>query len=395
MFPYEEAPHDEHPFGEPLSSVVAHLVLGSDRMTRLRLARILLSISVYVVCCALAFFGTAHGLARPGFAERLLVVTLLAEGSFYALVRSGWSARLRDPGLIMAQSLFALAAITYAYAMVAPEQRGAVLIIIAVVVMFGMYSLTPREAVLIGCSAAGFLGAVMAVMTRLDPLYYPWRMELIRFELLAGTLPALTLTAHYIADWRTRLMQQRQELRVALERVQQLATRDTLTGLVNRRHMQDLLEQEWQRQERLGVAFTVATIDLDHFKRINDLHGHRVGDEVLQQFARAASRVLRNTDVIARWGGEEFLILFPDSSVLQAQSYLQRLTESLATLQVSERVPELRVHFSAGVAQHHHGRALEQTLERADRALYMAKAAGRNRSQAARDSTTPIDNLGS
>jgi diguanylate cyclase (GGDEF)-like protein len=389
MVPFDDSLHDEHPFGEPLSSVVGHLMLGSDFKMRKRLAGLLLSVSVYVVCCTLAFFAAAHGLARPGFAERLLVVTLLVKASFYALVRSGWSTRLRDPSLMMAQTIFALVAVTYSYAMVGPYDRGAVLIIVTVIVLFGMYTLTPRQAVALGVIAAGLLGGTMAVMTRLDPAYYPWRLELIRIELLAGTLPALTVTAHFIANWRTRVIQQRQALREALERVQQLATRDTLTGLVNRRHMQDLLEQEWQRQERLGVAFAVAIIDLDHFKRINDLHGHRVGDEVLQQFAGAAQGVLRASDVIARWGGEEFLILFPDSNVLQAQACLARLTEALSVLQVSARVPELRVHFSAGVALHHHGRALDQTLERADRALYMAKDAGRNRSHTARETTSP------
>jgi diguanylate cyclase (GGDEF)-like protein len=395
MFPHDDTLHQDHPFGEPLSSVVGHLMLGSDPKMRSSLASILLSVSVYVVCCALAFFAVANGLARDGFAERLLVVTFVVEGAIYALVRSGWSSRLPDPNLVMTQIVFALAAVSYAYAMVVTEHRGAVLIVIAVIVMFGMYTLSARQAVLVGVTAAGFLGAVMAVMTQLDPGYYPWRLELIRFELLAGTLPALTLSARFIAEWRTRLLQQKTELRAALARVQELATRDTLTGLVNRRHMQDLLEQEWQRQERLGVAFAVATVDLDHFKRINDLHGHRVGDEVLQHFASAASSVLRATDVIARWGGEEFLILFPDSNVLKAQASLQRLTDLLSIRQVSDKVPELRVHFSAGVAQHHHGRPLDQTLERADRALYMAKAAGRNRSQTARDSTRPADNLGS
>ncbi|WP_374595079.1 GGDEF domain-containing protein [Aquabacterium sp.] len=393
MVPFDDSLHEEHAFGEPLSSVVGHLMLGGDHKMRKRLSGILLSMSVYVVCCALAFFGVAHGLARAGFAERLLVVTLVVEGTFYALVRSGWSTRLRDPSLMIWQTVFALGAVTYAYAMVTPDDRGSVLVVINVIVMFGMVTLTPRQAIALGVIAACFLGGTIAVMHQIDPAYYPWQRELIRFELLAASLPALTVTAHYVTDWRTRVLQQRVELRAALERVQQLATRDTLTGLVNRRHMQDLLEQEWQRQERLGVAFAVAIIDLDHFKRINDLHGHRVGDEVLQHFAQAAQGVLRGSDVVARWGGEEFLFLFPDSNVMQAHACLQRLTETLATLRVSEGVPELRVHFSAGVAQHHHGRTLDQTLERADRALYMAKAAGRNRSQTARDTTMPA-NLG-
>lgn len=385
----DDSRFDEPPFGEPLRAVIGHLLLGSEPLMRKRVAGTLLAIAVYVVCCMLAFFGAAHGLAREGFGERMLLITVLPQIAFYALVRSGWTTHLPDPGLILAQMLFALGAITFAYAMVTPHERGAVLMVIAVLVVFGTYSLTPRQAVGFGLAVAGVLGSTIAVMTHLDPSYYPWHYELIRFELLAGTLPALTVTSRFIAHWRVRLVQQKRELKAALERVQQLATRDTLTGLINRRHMQELLEQEWQRQQRLGVPFTVALIDLDHFKRINDQHGHRVGDDVLRHFAHTAGAALRNTDVIARWGGEEFLILFQDASPAHAHACLQRLTETLSTLSVSTQIPELRVHFSAGVAQHRLGRSLDYTLERADRALYMAKAAGRNRSQIARDSTTP------
>jgi len=88
---------------------------------------------------------------------------------------------------------------------------------------------------------------------------------------------------------------------------------DPLTGLFNRQQMQHLLERECDRHQRSGTGFCVALIDLDHFKSVNDTHGHPVGDEVLVNFAKAAQTVLRTTDVICRWGGEEFLVLLVDT----------------------------------------------------------------------------------
>jgi len=155
---------------------------------------------------------------------------------------------------------------------------------------------------------------------------------------------------------------------------------DPLTGLCNRQHMQVLMEQERQRHTRLGKAFCIALIDLDHFKVINDSYGHGVGDEVLAGFARTATAVWRGTDVIARWGGEEFLVLLPD--VDAAESALrgaERLRTALdgATLCLGQ--PALRIGFSAGLACHTEHETLASMLERADRALYEAKAQGRGR----------------
>jgi diguanylate cyclase (GGDEF)-like protein len=219
----------------------------------------------------------------------------------------------------------------------------------------------------------------MAVLSRVDPAYYPGGRELLRFELLGGTVPVLIYASLQLAEWRNRLRQQRRELEAALAKVQELATRDGLTGLYNRRHMQELLDASVDRLERYGERFSVALIDLDHFKRINDTHGHRVGDEVLISFSRIASAVLRETDVLARWGGEEFIMLFPSSSSPQAMAPLWRLQSQLRQAVVSSSRPELRVTFSAGVAIHVANASLGQTLERADTALYEAKRLGRDR----------------
>ena len=163
-------------------------------------------------------------------------------------------------------------------------------------------------------------------------------------------------------------------------RIQELATRDELTGLVNRRQMTKLLEQERQRGVRSGRGFSLAMVDIDHFKAVNDHYGHAVGDEVLRTFARQAPQALRGTDIVARWGGEEFVLLLPEVNQAAARIGVERLRGRIAATPMAHLsgVP-IRVTVSVGLTEHIAGESVTQTLERADRALYEAKAQGRNR----------------
>jgi len=142
----------------------------------------------------------------------------------------------------------------------------------------------------------------------------------------------------------------------------------------------DVLHQHRKRLERTGHhRFCLAILDLDHFKRVNDTHGHGVGDDVLRNFAQIAQKALRDTDVLARWGGEEFLMLLNDTTTEQAQVGLERVRDMVAGAPMSASVPELRATFSAGLTAYDCTEPLDACIERADRALYAAKAAGRNR----------------
>jgi diguanylate cyclase (GGDEF)-like protein len=205
---------------------------------------------------------------------------------------------------------------------------------------------------------------------------------LIYFVLAATVLGAISQLAMLLSNMRRRLTMQKTELQRALTHIQEMATHDDLTGLANRRHMLDLLNQHALRHARGGPSFYVAMTDLDHFKNINDSHGHAVGDEALRAFARQAQAQLRNTDVIGRWGGEEFLLLMPETPPGDPNVGLERLRASLEDFPVSEQVPALRVRFSAGLSRFRDGEAVGDTIERADRAVYAAKAAGRNRTVA-------------
>lgn len=355
-------------------------ILGPDRHTRGHTSIILLCAVMYAICCAAAAHAATVGMMLPIGPQVLTIVTFPAHLVFYVLVRSGVTRHWRDPGLMVLQNLYALLAISFAYITLDPSERGMVLVLIALVIVFGMYTHAPRLSVMNGVLAMVLLGAAMGVLSSVDPTYYPPQLELLRFGVMLGSLPVLIFTAYLISSWRQRLSTQRRELQQALDQVQQLATRDALTGLYNRRHMQEKLAYAAQRFQRYGERFTVALIDLDHFKRINDEHGHVVGDQALMAFASAASMVLRDTDTLARWGGEEFLFLMPNTSPQKATIALDRVRDALASVTVSQVAPQLRLRFSAGLALCLGQEGTDATLERADQALYQAKSAGRHRS---------------
>ena len=356
------------------------LIFGPDRATRARTGVILLCALMYAICCSAAFYAAEVGMMRDFAPKLLLASTIPCYTLFYVLVRTGRTRTMRDPNLMIPQQSFSLLAIAFAYTAIGPNDRGLVLILIALVMVFGMYTHQPRQAAFAGVLAMVLLAMCMGVLSHIDPVYYPPTLELLRFELMIGTLPPLILAAYQISAWRNRLALQRRELRETLEKVQALASRDALTGLYNRRHMQDRLLDSAKRHERYGERFTIVLVDLDHFKRINDVHGHRVGDEALMAFASAATLALRESDTVGRWGGEEFLFILPNTSPTKVLVALDRLRAALQHCSISSRVPGLRVAFSAGVAQHDLAAPVHRTLERADHALYQAKTAGRNRS---------------
>lgn len=152
--------------------------------------------------------------------------------------------------------------------------------------------------------------------------------------------------------------------------------RDTITGLHNRRHALEYMQQMHNRGKRYGGQFTVALIDIDHFKRINDTYGQAFGDEVIAKIAQTLKSVLRETDFCARYGGEEFLVLMPETSMMDAVVTLDRLRQQIFELKWQNRPPPITV--SAGVHMWQRNKSIEQLLFETDQRLNMAKKAGRN-----------------
>ncbi len=143
--------------------------------------------------------------------------------------------------------------------------------------------------------------------------------------------------------------------------------------------MNALLEDELRRQARSSRPMSVAVLDIDLFKRINDTHGHAVGDAVLRDFARLAGACLGQVDALARWGGEEFVLLMPGADSAQALALLARVRDAMIAHDWARHAQSLAVRFSAGVATWRAGEGAQALIERADQALYQAKTQGRDR----------------
>jgi diguanylate cyclase (GGDEF)-like protein len=175
------------------------------------------------------------------------------------------------------------------------------------------------------------------------------------------------------------LARKQDELVLANLRLADLATRDPLTGIYNRRHFMAEAENERQRTLRTGSPFTLLLIDADHFKSINDRYGHIAGDEVLKSVARQISDQLRGNDIVARYGGEELVVLLVDTGLQEGALLAERLRADVADTVVTFLGNEIRVTISVGVAQYAGSEIVDEVLARSDAALYAAKSGGRNK----------------
>lgn len=164
------------------------------------------------------------------------------------------------------------------------------------------------------------------------------------------------------------------------DKLSKLALTDVLTGIANRRSVMAIFEQEFIRARRYGFPLSVAMLDLDHFKSINDSYGHDAGDEVLREFCQMVREHLRLTDSFGRWGGEEFIIIFPHTSADDAIMSINRIRDGMCSLPYKKLRGEMQATFSAGLAfQTSEDVDVNALIKRADGALYLAKNSGRNR----------------
>ena len=358
---------------------LAAALLGNDSLQRPTLALLGLATLVTATVVLLLAYAASIGAADVRQVSVLAVLFFVFIGGFYAVIRSGLNRRFADPTLAMPQTIMAQSLIAAAYAVTGPV-HDATVIMLSLVLVFGMFSLRPAAVRLVCIYTVTLMGVVMYWCARHQPLHYPARQEIFNFALTAIVMLAISQLSSQLRHMRTRLKTQKIALEQALSHIREMAASDELTGLPNRRRMMTLLQEHATRHARGGPRFFVCIIDLDHFKNINDTYGHAAGDAVLRAFATTAQAVLRTTDIIGRWGGEEFLLLLPETLPGDPALGVARLRERLAAMPAGESLPDLRVRFSAGLARHEDGEPIDQTIERADRALYVAKSAGRNRS---------------
>ncbi|MCA1509377.1 GGDEF domain-containing protein [Bradyrhizobium sp. NBAIM01] len=303
---------------------------------------------------------------------------LLIIGTFTVLSEAGFGDRLDDHYLTVYQISLHMA-LQLVFLLAVPTIGVAFLAVLFLIFAFGTLRMTSSQAMLTwGLATCGltvvFLGSDLPiglpVATRLQRT-----ASMLCFVLVIGQCAFLGL---FGATLRKILYKRSIELKAAYRRIEELAELDELTGSYNRRCIMRLLDTEIEKSRRASTPFAIALIDLDWFKRINDAYGHPIGDEVLRTFAITIFANIRPADSFGRYGGEEFLLLLPDTSGDVALRTLERLRGIVADLDWGAFSPSMRVTISAGVVTLRDVDTADTFLARADSALYSAKARGRN-----------------
>ena len=299
---------------------------------------------------------------------------------FYLLLsETGLTERFKDHYFVAPQ-LFISVAIMLAFTYIAREVGVMFLCTLFLVFNFGSLRSTPWLSAVLWTATTAGLAALFLLTDKPIGLPHGNATErlaaMLMFALTIGRCMFLGL---FSSSMRYSLYQSGQKLKEAYRRIEELAELDELTGAFNRRCIMRVLGEEVSRGQRTGSPCSIALIDLDFFKRINDAFGHPTGDEVLRTFAISMFANIRTIDRFGRYGGEEFLLILPDTTERNAAHMLDRLRSIVAELDWSAFSPGMQVTISAGLATLRQNETSDNFLARADRALYASKARGRNR----------------
>jgi diguanylate cyclase (GGDEF)-like protein len=300
-------------------------------------------------------------------------------GFFVALSETHINDRFEDHYLTIFQ-ISGHIALQLVFLVAAPEIGYAFLSVLFLIFCFAALRMTSRQATV--AWSLTMLGLAPIFLLTNTPIGMPVTTHIERlaallcFALMIGQCAFVGL---YGSSMRKMLYDRSFQLKEAYKRIEELAELDELTGSFNRRCIMRLLDDEIVRAHRTKTPCSIALIDLDWFKRINDAFGHPTGDEVLRTFAITIFANIRGIDKFGRYGGEEFLLLLPDTADDAAARSLDRLRAIIADLDWSAFSSGMQVTISAGVTMLRPDETPDTFLARADAALYAAKARGRNR----------------
>lgn len=348
----------------------------ADPRQALRIRRYLMAAGTSLLVPPTLFLAHFFGLMPMDAALAGTAIVLVLIAVFYLLFRSGLNLRRADPSLTMEMigaAILFLAFIAYYF----EDGRGALSLFYLAAMMFGVLRLDTRRLLALAALALAAHGCMLALSLANGSVANP-RTAYLQYAVLFIVLPWFAAMGGYVNSLRHRLSDSNRRLKDAYERIEKVASRDELTGLYNRRFLMDLLGRERSRALRRGSRLAVCMLDIDHFKQINDALGHAAGDVVLGHFARVVVSGLRTVDVFGRYGGEEFLLVMPDTDEAGARSAAER-TRALVEAAGFPLPAGRRVTVTAGIAVLRDGESVGDLLGRADAALYQGKSAGRNR----------------
>jgi diguanylate cyclase len=335
-----------------------------------RLKRFLLATGTYALGFLIMVLCAVVGIFPSGNLLWVGILFLLVNLTLYIVFISGLNLRFKDPSLTKLQVCLG-ASLVCVILLMGEKVHFLAIPFYSSLFVFAMLQLSPREMMGVEIFVLATYGTTIAVRSKLMGSRLDPGIELVYATVVVLSSVWYSVAASYISSLRARL-------RKSVHAIEELAIRDGLTNLWNRRHIESILISEVERKARLGGSLCICLVDLDHFKMINDEFGHPVGDMVLRQVANTMKAQIRSFDQLGRFGGEEFLLVFPGTSIDKAKECTQRLLSSVAGLGILPD-PDHKITISLGLAEAKTKESPDALLARVDKALYQAKHDGRNR----------------
>lgn len=332
-----------------MNASLGPLLPSEDPRQSLRVRRFLLAATVYALTVALMGLYVRQGLLSIREWQLLSLVILLVNAGLYALLRSGRNERFGDPSLTGVQ-MFLVCLIMGLTMYLLDGGRGGLLLLFLVLLMFGVLRLNARQFTALGGFALLCYAIAVGAVWQQRPDAFNAQVELLHLVALSTLVPCGGFFASHISRLRRLLRERQIDLQRAREEVHDLRVLDPLTGISNRSAIIAFLDQERQRAERLGQPLSVLLIDLRQFKRINREFGHRTGDEILREIARRLRGCVRDIDGLGRYGGEEFLVVLPDTPEEDARQVGGQLSECIQGRRFPQLPARHRMRCAMGIS---------------------------------------------
>lgn len=347
-------------------------IFPNDKKQTIRLKRFFMAAGTYLLWVALGLFSYFNGLFRvsQGGLAALLGLITITNMSVFFLIRSGLNKNFKDPSLTLFQmtaaTLWAMVIMYYT-----DEIRGVYLTLYLAIFVFGMFKLNYRQFLLLAAFVLACYSSVILTLVIQRPASINLKVEIMNIIVLGTIIPWFSALGAYINSLRARISR-------AKSIIEKMAIYDELTEVNNRRSLMDTLNREKALADRGGPTFSVCLLDVDHFKCVNDTHGHLKGDEVLKTIAKTIQDNLRAEDHVARYGGEEFVLVLAYPNLKDAAVCAERIKNLVSLKKFGASEGDFSITVSIGVSKYSAGENIEAVLSRADQALYRAKNSGRN-----------------
>ncbi len=347
-----------------------------------------MAIGLYALWCSLAWLSDVLGQSTLGREEALIILAGISATNalFFGIARANVFLQPPPSAVATAQCLLGISWATV-YTFFSQGSGELVLGMYVTTVLFAIFQVDNRAfARLTLFAAASYAGVIAASLAVSETKNISWS-DSLQVLVFMGIMAWVLLYARHIHSLRQQLHDRNDKLHSMMQKMARAAERDHLTKSFNRHYIMETLAREKGRADRSNNPFCVCLFDLDHFKAINDEHGHLVGDRILKVFAKRVRNELRAMDALnptdfkrsfGRFGGEEFITILPWTGLHGAGRCAERIREAVAKRKFDNTY---EVTVSVGVAEYKRGESVAKLLARADEALYQAKAQGRNRVQ--------------